>query len=331
MKRGLLTWQILLVSLIILSGGYSLSAQNESNPFELQHRLPKNHQKQDSLTETSENPFDIESSSTPNTTIEAEEVVNQEAENPFDIHRVKSQTGVEEAVENKPDIPHSEKKIEKPSDTRSGFLFWTILVMMILLALLVTLYRSLIVKIYRAFTNENILKLLQREQSGIISVPYLFLYILFIISAGIFTFQVAFYYETLPFEFKYLAYCTLVVAGFFLLKHSLLKILGFIFPISKEVAQYNFTIIIFSIILGIVLIPFNIFIAFAQDFLTKPGIFTAFAAILAIYLFRALRGIFIGSKFLALHKFHFFMYLCAVEIAPFLILVKILLNGANVH
>ncbi len=333
MNGGLFTKQLLLISLMLFSVlGFAI-AQTEPNPFDLQHRIPKNQKPLNSEEAAENNPFDIESRQvidTPN--IEPEAAKPPVVENPFDINRVKSSKTREEAkTKTITQTPPELEIIQKPKDTRNRLLFWPILIMMIILALLVTLYRSLIGKIYRAFSNENILKLLQREQGVFISIPYLFLYALFFVSAGIFVFQLAIYYNTIPFEFSNLMYCILAVTGFFLLKHLILKIIEIIFPIAKEIKQYSFTIIIFSIILGILLIPLNIFIAFTAESLTFTGIILAFLTIAAVYLFRSLRGIFIGSKFLAFHKFHFFMYLCAVEIAPVIILVKILMTGANVH
>ncbi len=309
-------------------------AQNEANPFELNHRLPKD-RSPENAEEASSNPFDIEAKKTEENSIPAEPKQEQDSasENPFDVKRVKPKANTEKS---KPTVspsvvPSSKKKIQKPADTRSGFLFWSLLAMMILLALFVTLYRSLIGKIYRAFTNENILKLLQREQAGFISLSYLFLYLLFFISGGVFIFQVAYHYELISFDFNNLAYCIIGLCGFFMLKHMILKILEFIFPIKKEVKLYNFTILIFSIILGILLVPSNIFIAFVQDSYTYIGLTFGFLTVIAIYLFRYLRGIFIASKFLAFHKFHFFMYICAVEIAPLIILAKLIMKGAIIH
>jgi hypothetical protein len=48
-----------------------------------------------------------------------------------------------------------------------------------------------------------------------------------------------------------------------------------------------------------------------------------------IYLFRSLRGLFVGARFLAFHKLHFLLYLCAVEIAPVAIAIKWILTNAG--
>ena len=42
------------------------------------------------------------------------------------------------------------------------------------------------------------------------------------------------------------------------------------------------------------------------------------------YIFRSLRGLFVAGRFLAFHKFHFLLYICTVEIAPVLILIKLI-------
>lgn len=319
-----------------------LAGQGSANPFDLEHRLSKKVIRDSSANDTeTSNPFDLssrekeEDTEVENTEEESATDIPSESksENPFDIQRIQTETGKKASVPTKvlPKKENSPASTVGSVDKRSGFLFWSILTMMIILALLFTLYRSLIGKIYRAFINENILKLLQREQSLFISIPYLFLYVLFFLSAGIFIFQTAYHFGYVPYQFSVLNYCILGVGIFFILKHFILKILEWIFPIDKEVKQYSFTIIIFSIILGMILIPFNVFIAFAPDTMTSAGIISALIGIVAVYLFRALRGIFIGSKFLAFHKFHFFMYICIVEIVPSVILVKLLLNGANIQ
>jgi len=271
MNGGFFIKHFFLTSLMLFGVLGFTVAQTEANPFDLQHRIPKNQQPSNSENTSQTNPFDIKSRQVIDTASLEQEVTETTpvVENPFDINRVKP--SLKQEKEKTKAIPQSTPELEiiqKPKETRNRLLFWPILAMMIILALLVTLYRSLIGKIYRAFTNENILKLLQREQGVFISIPYIFLYVLFFVSAGIFIFQLGIYYNAISFELSNLIYCVLGVSGFFLLKHFILKIIEIIFPIAKEIKQYSFTIIIFSIILGIILIPFNIFIAFTTESLT---------------------------------------------------------------
>ncbi len=122
-----------------------------------------------------------------------------------------------------------------------------------------------------------------------------------------------------------------IVAGLFITKHIVLNILAATFPIKKSILQYSFMIIIFSIILGLFLVPVNILLAFAPEGFRRPVIYIAIACIALIYLFRAFRGLFLSSKFISMHKFHFFMYLCTVEIAPLMVLLKLIFLGTGIH
>ena len=121
-----------------------------------------------------------------------------------------------------------------------------------------------------------------------------------------------------------------IVCLIFIGKHLLLFIVGYIFPIQKELGLYNFTIMVFGIISGLLLLPINIVIAYVPMEIGKVVVYLSLGAIIAIYLFRIIRGLSIGSKYLVLHKFHFFIYLCTVEILPVIVLLKILDNYTGI-
>ena len=296
----------------LVNAGTPVSAQTGQNPFELIPRLPK-----------------------PAVPEKAAEEVYMPTGNPFDIIRgkVKPQPKV---VENKPEPPVTvqpveaeESEIIKTEDeSYRQFLFVTLLTLFILLTLIFTIFRSVISISYRSFLNDNILNQIHRDQRSIASFPFQILYWLFFITAGTFTFVVLkhFEIELSKNNLTGLFMCIGGISVIFLAKHILLKIVGGIFPVSKEIGTYSFTIIIFNIILGIALIPFTIFIVYGTEELIPYAIYGALGVIAAFYIFRSLRGLFIGNRFLAYHKFHFLLYICTVEIAPLLILLKVLLS-----
>ena len=87
----------------------------------------------------------------------------------------------------------------------------------------------------------------------------------------------------------------------------------------------------FSIALGILLIPFNLLIAYGPDDAVSGVIVLALIMIALVYAFRFIRGVFIAGRFVALHLFHFLLYICTVELAPALIVAKAIqlsLNGS---
>ena len=62
--------------------------------------------------------------------------------------------------------------------------------------------------------------------------------------------------------------------------------------------------------------------AYGPDSLKMPILYLIFAVIAGVYLFMFLRSLFSAGRFLSFHKFHFLLYICTVEIAPVLILVR---------
>jgi len=106
----------------------------------------------------------------------------------------------------------------------------------------------------------------------------------------------------------------------------IISVLGYIFPIEKVSSLYNFTLIVFAINLGLFLLPFNLLIAFGPDSL-KPGIFYLSAVLIGLVIaFRSLRALFQSSRLVFENKFHFFLYLCTIEIAPVVVLLKLVLG-----
>jgi len=291
--------------ILVFFGGSHLFAQNGNNPFELKHR---------------QQPTSREIETTDNQETDTRLI---KSDNPFDIVEqplIKPTTPLTSTESPNPKIK------EVAAETNRNYLFWTFFVVLAFFTTVVALARKRLEQSYQAFLNDNYLRQLHRVNQGSFSLGYFLLYLLFFINAGIFIYLAFNYFNAnLPKKFVTIALFCLGVGLLFLMKHGLLFYIEKVFPISKEVKLYSFTIMIFSIILGILLLPINILAAFANDGLTKIAIWIGLGAILAIYSFRSLRGLSIGSRYVMLHSFHFLLYLCAVEILPVLILAKFIL------
>lgn len=281
---------------------FAANSQDASNPFELEPRLEVA-ATQDSAAAipVSTNPFDI---------VPAAET-GRPAKGPGFQIRTERNTK-----------PLTAK--EKESNYRR-FLFVSILIMFIILTLIVTIFRILIEKIWKAFLNDNLLNQLHREQSSGLALAYVILYILFFINAGLFAFLAArhFGFSISTSNVYSLLLCMGAIAGFFVAKHIVLWLAGFIFPIGKEVDSYQFTIMIFNIVVGLFLVPIVLFIGYAPAGMTGVVVYGALGILGLTFLFLNLRGLFIATRFIAGNKFHFLLYLCAVEIAPILAIIKI--------
>lgn len=217
------------------------------------------------------------------------------------------------------------KKIPSNPKLYDGFLISIITINLLYLTLLFILQRNVFQKSFRGIINENLLNQVYRERSAGMAAPFIAAYILFFMGAGLLIFLTLQHKHIdlgLGYWLGYLA-CVLAVTALFLLKHVILSFISSVFPVQKEANLYSFAIMIFSIIAGLVLAPLNLVIAYAKGY-TELFIYLSFGVCAVIYLLQSLRGLFIGNKFLLYHKFHLLLYICSVEVAPVLVLVKLI-------
>ncbi len=296
----------ILLFVVAALAGAAAEAHGQANPFDLSPRLPEK---------------------------TAAALPEQEAAlgNPFDI-TVPSQKAARLQPQAQPvqkmAPAGSEKKSSRTTaqQASSRMLLIVHLSVALLITILVTFFRPHLGRAYRAFLNDNLLAQLQRERESGGGLPYYLFYGLFMISGGLFLYLLATYsgYAIAPAPLASLAWAVFAVAAFFLAKHLVLGLIGYIFPVSKEVALYSMTIITFNLILGLFLAAGNVPLAYAGEELQPFIAYGLLAVVGAVYLFMSLRGLFIGSRFLAFHKFHFLLYICTVEIAPVLILARLI-------
>lgn len=298
-NRFFIIFTIVILALISQSRAQSIG----SNPFDIGVVLPVN---SDSL----------ESSTLIDTIF-----VSQ---NPFDIIRENPRT--KQIATNKVNstIPAIQKVAA--NNKPQGFLFSLVLGILLLLTVLVSISRSLISKIYQAFFNDIVLKMLFRSRSSLSTSVYLALYGMFMINLGVFIYLVLRNYGWLinKSDIQTLLVCIAAVAILIIAKHITLAILSYVFPISKEIDLYSFIIMIFGVLMGLLLAPVNVFFAYA-DAPTAQMIIIGMAIVLGIvYGLKALRSLFLVQNVIFSDFFHFLLYLCAIEIVPILLILKII-------
>jgi hypothetical protein len=286
---------IFLFLLLPVFGG----SQDAGNPFELLHRLPKTALTQ-SGTILPQNPFDVVP------------------------HRI---PGVSEvATGNATEVFNPFAVLPRGGGLPNGVLFSVLIVIVGLLTFSVATNRSAVGKAWRGFLNDNSLNLAQREASGIVgSTPYYMLYLNFLLNAGVFIFLVTRIFQDQTFNnLPFLLICVAGAIFAFLFKHVLINAASYLFSKEQESRRYNFLVVVFNCVLGFFLVPFNFLIAFSSEGDSQVLLAFWMLGLVAIfYAYRAVRSSSIGSKILSSSPFHFLLYLCTVEIAPVLLLVKL--------
>ncbi len=194
----------------------------------------------------------------------------------------------------------------------------------LLAAIAINFNRSYPLALIKSTYNQNQLRILFKDAfKGNHLMIFGILYFIFIMNAGIFLYLCFKIFGLNPLS---LFSAILIVFAVYLIRHLILWILGMVFPLSKEAGFFSYTIGIHNLALGLALMLVNILLSFVEIETGKMLIFSGLAIIVALYVMRQVRGLLNIMPMILSGKFHFIIYLCTVEIAPWVLLSGILLR-----
>ncbi|HYV91560.1 MAG TPA: DUF4271 domain-containing protein [Chitinophagales bacterium] len=116
-----------------------------------------------------------------------------------------------------------------------------------------------------------------------------------------------------------------------LLRYIALKAAEIIFPFKKELKLYNFYEIQINRVLGVYLFPLLLLIAFSPPITNIIALYASLVIVAVMLSIRYIKGFNIGISYFGSHVIHFLLYLCALEIAPVLIIIRLLLNLGTIR
>lgn len=207
------------------------------------------------------------------------------------------------------------------------FLFYTLLLLLFLYGFISNVYPQYFPKLFSQFSQNSLRMLQNREQLLQNSVASLVANICFIISFSLFGTLLIFNKHLLPISFwEGFLYVSLFFTALYLGKYLCLEIAGFIFGSKELVSTYIFIVFMINKVLGILLLPFILLLAFAKPIFQPFAIGAAGVLIVLLILYRYLFSLTSVRNKLHVSSFHFFLYLCAFEVLPLLILYKLIVQ-----
>lgn len=228
-----------------------------------------------------------------------------------------------------PDIKKEISQIKDVSANSQGVIsknIWFIIYVFLFLlaAVAINFNRAYPMSLIKATYNQNQLRILFKDAfKGNHLMIFGILYFLFIINAGIFLYHSFNIFHIAPMS---LLFAIGIVWLVYLVRHLVLLVLGAVFPLTKETVFFSYTIGIHNLTLGLALMMINIILSFVDPETGKMLIFSGLSITISLYLLRQARGLLNNISTILGHKFHFILYLCTVEIAPWMLLSGILLN-----
>jgi hypothetical protein len=219
------------------------------------------------------------------------------------------------------------KRVEPDRD----IYFYVLLGLFFYFAVVKVLFRKYIANLVSIFLRITLRQQQLREQLLQSPFPSLLLNIFFVLVGGFYASMLLAYYkfQAHPNFWIQTLYCVAILALIYVGKFVILKFTGWVFNLSKATDTYIFIVFLVNKMLGILLLPFLVLIAFYSG--QAQQVFVTLSLILIVVLF-AYRFIFSFGPIRAeikVNPFHFFLYLCAFEIAPLLLIYKVLLSVLN--
>ncbi len=207
------------------------------------------------------------------------------------------------------------------------WIFYLLIFLLMVFGALRRIFPKYFSDLFRLFFRTTIKQRQIKEQLVQTPLPSLLLNGFFVISTGLYIAFLLQYFHLDPFEnfWLLLLYSIAGLSAVYFIKFAGLKISGWLFGMEETAEAYIFIVFVVNKMLGILILPFLLLIAFAQGNLFTAGLALSWCLVGGLLLYRFILTYAAIRNQVKLNPFHFFLYLCAFELAPLLLIYKGLL------
>ena len=207
-------------------------------------------------------------------------------------------------------------------------LFYILMGLLFFFALIKLLFNKYVTNLLGLVFRASLRQKQIREQLLQTPLPSLFLNIFFVIVAGLYIFFLLQHYQAVQTTgfWLLLLYCTLAVGLVYLVKFMVLKFTGWIFNIRDAADTYIFIVFLVNKLLAIFLLPLLIVMTFSLASWGNVLLTLSYFMVVVFFAYRYIVSFAPVRREVKVSQFHFFMYLCAFEIIPLLLIYKVLLR-----
>ncbi|MFT3825740.1 MAG: DUF4271 domain-containing protein [Chitinophagaceae bacterium] len=223
--------------------------------------------------------------------------------------------------------PLNSRMVEKKVNDKDA-LFYFLLGLTLYIGLVKLLFDKYLSNVITLFFRATLRQQQIREQLLQAPLPSLLLNIFFLLTGGLFLTFVLKRYNVAPEGINFwllVLYSMGLLLAIYLGKFLLLKITGWIFNVSHATDTYIFIVFLVNKIIGIFLLPVVVLLAFPYPALYQVVFTLSFVILVVFYIYRFIISYKPVRNEIKVSRLHFFVYLCAFEIAPLLLIYKVLL------
>ena len=210
-------------------------------------------------------------------------------------------------------------------------LFYLLVFLLIIFGFLRNAFPKYFSDLFQLFFRTTLKQRQIREQLMQTLLPSLLMNGFFVISAGLYITFLLRYFNLTPVDNFWLLflYCCVGLSVAYLVKFLGLKISGWVFNMAEAANSYIFIVFIVNKMIGILLLPFLVLLAFTTGNIYAVSITLSWCLVAGLLVYRFILIFAAIRNQVKVNPFHFFLYLCAFEIAPLLLIYKALLQFFN--
>ena len=216
--------------------------------------------------------------------------------------------------------------IESPHEVSGKeFLFYSLCVILLILALFKTFFRGYFNNLFRVYFNTSLRQTQLADQLEQAKLPSFIMNIFFVLTAGIYIWLLFKNYHPprLINSKLLLPFCIIGVAALYFIKFLLLKFMGWVADIRETTNNYIFAIFLVNKITGIILVPIIILLAFVNAGLLTAITNLSLMIFALLFLSRYVKSYGAIDRKFSINPFHFIIYILGAEIIPLIIIYKV--------
>jgi hypothetical protein len=214
--------------------------------------------------------------------------------------------------------------ISRKKFTGEEYLFYSLLILLIFYAIMRLVFPKYFTDLFRVYLRTTLKQSQVREQLLQTPLPSLLLNGFFLISCGMYAGFLVEHFNLAPkFSFWQLwLYCSILLSIIYMMKYAGVWLAGWLFNRADAASSYIFIVFMTNKILGIVVLPFLVLLAFGTANIYSPALIISITLVACLFLYRFYLSIGVIRSQARVNLLHFFLYLLAFEALPLLILFK---------
>lgn len=206
-------------------------------------------------------------------------------------------------------------------------LFYLLAGVILLLAFIRVAFSKYFRNLFLLFFQTSLRQKQTRDQLLQDNLASLLTNLLFIISAGLYITLLIQYKHWIQGSFWWLAAgSSAVLLITYLAKYLFLIFSGWVFNTKDAAGSYVFVVFLVNKVMGVLLIPFSLILAFSSPVVVEVSTTVCAGLVGILLLYRYWVSYMAVLNKLKVNPLHFFLYLCAVELLPLILIYKVLIN-----